>query len=330
MNAGAPISTPNPEVDPSVAWIISTGKRGHEVKGIGLAEALGLEPVVKQVTLGFPWSLLAPRGPAPRAPALAGPPWPAVVFASGRRTIPFAQAMRRRVGGASLIVALDDPGIPPDRFDFVWASRHDPVTGPNVLKTLTAPHRLTAERIVQEGRALKARLGDLAYTADAPLVGVMLGGPSKAYHFGVDEAVALGETLAHLQRRDGARIIVTASRRTPPEALAALADYLDPERARVFDGGGDNPYPGLLHLATHLVVTCDSVNMLGEAAFTGRPVYAVRLPGRAGKFDSFHSGMVAHGAMRWFEDRLEDWSYEPLDSTTEIAAAIRARLGRTP
>ena len=46
-------------------------------------------------------------------------------------------------------------------------------------------------------------------------------------------------------------------------------------------------------LADAFIVTCDSVNMLGEAAFTGKPVYAYRLPGGTPKFLQFQEALVS-------------------------------------
>ena len=95
----------------------------------------------------------------------------------------------------------------------------------------------------------------------------------------------------------------------------------------VWDGSGDNPYFGFLALADAIVVTEDSVNMVTEAAGTGKPVYVQRLPGRSNRLARFHRLMRERGATRPFQGRLESWSYAPINDTEMVAAAVRQALG---
>ncbi len=73
----------------------------------------------------------------------------------------------------------------------------------------------------------------------------------------------------------------------------------------MWDGTGDNPYFAFLALADAIVVTEDSVNMVTEAAGTGKPVYVQSLPGRSTRLARFHRLMQERGATRPFEGRLE-------------------------
>jgi mitochondrial fission protein ELM1 len=310
---------------PPTAWIISTGKTGHDVKGLGVAQALGLDARLRVIPR-FPMGWLAPRVPLLKVPGLDGPPWPDVVFGSGRRTAPFVTEVKRRSGGRSFAAFFDHPGRPPSDFDFVWLSAHDSYdAAPNTLQTLTAPHRLTPDRLEQAAVRVEETLGPRAGEG-GPLVGVLLGGTSNAFTFGKAEGEHLGRQLAALQSGRGATLLVTGSRRTDPEALAALTAAVDSAHAFVYEASAPNAYPGILGLADAFVVTCDSANMIGEAAMTGRPIHAVRLPGGSKKFDTFFDGMIAAGAMRWFDGTLGDWTYAPIDSTPLVAEAIRQRL----
>src|SRR3546814_5644221 len=49
---------------------------------------------------------------------------------------------------------------------------------------------------------------------------------------------------------------------------------------------GENPYFAYLGLADAILVTADSVNMVCEAASTGKPVYVIDLDGSSDKFRS--------------------------------------------
>ena len=155
---------------------------------------------------------------------------------------------------------------------------------------------------------------------------VALGGNNRAYRFTRAIARRLGEDLAQLCRAEGAGLLVTASRRTDPGTLALLRAALVGCAVEIWDGAGENPYLGYLGLADAFVVTGDSVNMLCEAATTGKPVHVVDLDGGSAKFARFHQTLRETGATRPFAGRLEQWSYPPLRDTETSAAEIRRRL----
>jgi mitochondrial fission protein ELM1 len=121
---------------------------------------------------------------------------------------------------------------------------------------------------------------------------------------------------------------VTPSRRTGEAQTRIIREALKGKPALVWDGTGDNPYFGFLGLADAVVVTCDSVNMVGEAAFTGRPVHVVELDGDSAKFRRFLDSMYAADAARPFVGTLESWEYAPLNATHVIAEAIRTRFAQ--
>jgi uncharacterized protein len=96
----------------------------------------------------------------------------------------------------------------------------------------------------------------------------------------------------------------------------------------LWSGEGANPYPNFLAHADALVVTADSVNMCGEAAATGKPVYIFTPSGGSPKFMRFHEALKAHGATRTLPatlDNLDIWSYTPLDGAQMIAAEVERR-----
>ena len=122
-------------------------------------------------------------------------------------------------------------------------------------------------------------------------------------------------------------LLVTPSRRTGIDTVAALARTIEDVPHLLWDGAGDNPYFAFLALADAIVVTEDSVNMVTEAAGTGKPVYVQKLPGRSTRLARFHRLMQERGATRPFEGRLESWSYQPINDTGTVASAIRRALG---
>ena len=86
----------------------------------------------------------------------------------------------------------------------------------------------------------------------------------------------------------------------------------------IWDGSGANPYYAFLAAADAIVVTEDSVNMVTEAAGTGKPVYVQRLKGQSRRLSQFHELMRERGATRPFAGRIESWSYAPINDTEMV------------
>ena len=95
-----------------------------------------------------------------------------------------------------------------------------------------------------------------------------------------------------------------------------------------WDGMGENPYFAFLAQADSILVTGDSVNMISEACFTGKPVHVLALEGGSGsKFERFHTEMRLADHTRPFQGKLEEWQAVRLDETSRVAREIIARLG---
>jgi mitochondrial fission protein ELM1 len=120
--------------------------------------------------------------------------------------------------------------------------------------------------------------------------------------------------------------MVTPSRRTDPKAARILADALVGLPADIWDGGGENPYFGMLALADAILVTRDSVSMTSEAAFTGKPLHVIDLDGSSRRIELFHQHMQAKGYTRRFTGALESWAYTAPDDTGMAAARIKPLL----
>jgi len=196
---------------------------------------------------------------------------------------------------------------------------HDPLRGANVVHTLTSPHRITQARLAAARAAPPPALAALK----APRVALLLGGDSRNHRFSGDDIVRLTAQVAALAQ-SGASLMVTASRRTPSGLAEGVRAIVRNKGGVMWDGTGDNPYVAMLALADAIVVTSDSVNMVGEACATGRPVLLFEPTPRRAAMRNFRfiDGLVDAGAVRLFQGKLESYAYEALDSTPAIAAAV--------
>lgn len=314
------------------SWVVTDGKAGMENQCLGLAEALGLKPVVKRTRLRTPWKQLSPFLRHGLSHAFSskgdpvGPPWPDLLIATGRASIPASLYARRATmkNGLSktFTVQLQNPVIDPSRFDLVVVPRHDGLTGPNVVTTRGALHRVTPEMLKVEADKFLPHVVQLP----SPRIAVLVGGSNAVYQLTPREMTPLAAQLGQLVKQTGGSLIVTPSRRTGEENLSILQKSLQDLPAYIWDGKGANPYYGMLGLADYVIATCDSVNMVSEACTTGKPVYVIDLPGGSDKFRRFHQSMRDDGLTRPFVGKLDEWSYAPLDDMHLVATRIAEEL----
>ncbi|HXJ02483.1 MAG TPA: mitochondrial fission ELM1 family protein [Micropepsaceae bacterium] len=313
---------------PLSCWVVTDGKAGMESQCVGLAEALGLTPVVKRVRLREPWRHLTPyvriggRAQFARGSDALAPPWPDLLIATGRHSVAGALLVKKLSGGCTKTVQLQNPVISASHFDLVVVPRHDRLEGANILSTRGALHRVTPVLLLEGAERLAPKVAHLK----RPYIGVLIGGANASYRLGPAEMTILGGLLAAAARAVTGSLLVTPSRRTGAENIGILKAALAHTPHDIWDGQGDNPYFGILGLADFLVVTCDSVNMVSESASTGKPVYVFDLPGGSPKFARFHQGLREEGVTRAFTGSLANYTYAPLDDVSMVAARVKALL----
>jgi mitochondrial fission protein ELM1 len=308
--------------------VLGSGKAGHEANARGVAEALGAPFEWRRVDPRKLFVWLAPFGPADpkdRAGGAGSPlsePFPDIVIACGRATVPYVRALKRAGGARVFAVFLQDPRFARASMDLIWVPEHDRLRGPNVIATLTSPHPFSPRRLAAARAAPDSRLAGLP----RPRCAVVLGGPSGAQHFTPADVARLREATQAIVAQ-GFSVMATPSRRTPPELLNAVRKGLGAAPGFVWDGTGDNPYASILALADAALVTGDSANMVGEATATGAPVYVFEPSGGgSNKLASTIDALVRLGAVRRFAGAIEPFSYPPIDSSGEIAGEIARRF----
>lgn len=310
------------------AWIFTTGAAGMDAQTRGVADALGLDYQMKPIRPRGICKLLAPWGPVSpsegfgQAGSMFAPPWPDMAIGLGRSAVPYLRALRRRSPDTFTLQMLDTRagrGVA----DVIWVPQHDRLRGPNVITTLTAPHSFTAERLANLRQSVPAGIAALP----GPRIAVILGGKNKVYAFRPEDDARLAASLRALGAL-GASFMITPSRRTHARLLEVTEEATRAFPRILWNGEGANPYPDFLAHADAFVVTADSVNMTGEAAATGRPVYVFTPSAGSDKFRRFHAALQAHGATRPLPERPETipaWTYEPLQSAETIAREVERR-----
>ena len=317
-----------------VAWAISGGARGMENQCLALAEAAGYRPVPLQVTARAPWKWLPEKawplwGKVParlsdkNRKTLLGP-WPDLVVACGRQSVPLAIHIKRQSQGRTFVVQCQDPRVSAALFDMVVPPEHDGMAAAeNVLPILGSPNLVLPWRLEAAARRWEPVFAPLK----RPLIAVAIGGSSSAYTLTRDTIENLFRHLEQEQASSGGTLALTTSRRTGADNEALVRAHAERLGAWLWDGDGDSPILGLYALADAIVVTEDSVNMAAEAAASGKPLHVAKLTGGSEKFDHFHDALKARGIARELSGTAyETWDYTVLSETLRAAAEIRQRM----
>lgn len=304
-------------------WILSEGLAGLNSQAIGLAEAAGLEHELHVLRPAAPWKWVAakfwPRPLSVVAGSLPGP-IPGLAIGCGGMAGPVLAALRRK---STKVVQVQNPRMDIRRFDLIMANCHDELTGPNVVVTRTALHRVTPEVLEHAANLWRDRFAAFR----RPLVAVLLGGSNGRFRLDLEAGRRLATQLVEMAKRDRVGLVVTPSRRTDQAVVALMREAVASVDGWIWDLEGANPYFGMLALADMIVVTQDSVSMISEAAATQAPVMTAELPGHWRRQALFLDALRKEDRIRPFEGRYSTWKVSPLNDTLAAAAEMRHRLG---
>ena len=289
----SPRSAGEPAVPPRV-WLLTGQRAGDRAQILTLAETLGwpfeekrlahnLMAAVPNFLLGYSRLSLKARSADPLEA-----PWPDLVIASGRRSTPIARWIRRRSGGRTRLVHIGRPWAPLKHFDLIVSTpQYHLPKAPNVLHNVLSLSRVDPRRLEQAAATWAPRLADLP----RPMIALIVGGDARPYVLDRAAAAELGRAANDLAADPGGSLLVTTSRRTRPDAVAALFAAISvPCFRHDWAAGGENPYFAFLALAESLIVTGDSASMLSEACATGKPLWVFGLSERP----DFRMRLVRH------------------------------------
>ena len=302
------------------SWILSSGLIGCENQCLGVIERLGIETEIKKIKPSMAVSLFAPYGTPFLNPQVCEP-WPDLVIAAGRKTIPYLKYIRRASKKECKTIYLQDPRIDSKEFDIVWAPEHDSIEGNNVIKTITSPNRITNELLNYHHNEWLGKLSKLK----GPYIGFLIGGKSKAYDFNDDECEKIIQAITFVIS-NGYTPLITLSRRSPKNLSNRIKNLLINKKNLFYDGKGDNPYFAILKASEIIITTPDSANMISEAINVPKPVYYIDIKSNSKRFNKFINSLVNSGHIRPFENNIDYFENKKLDPTKEIVDYIYKNL----
>ncbi len=312
-------------------WTLTDGHAGNQRQATALATALAIGPAQDWVLqTRAPWRWSAPRKlvgaerafGAAFAAALTLPP--ALAVGCGRQAALATRLLRERGGK---VIQILDPRLDPRHWDLLIAPEHDGLRGDNVI-TLTGSLHPVDDPWLALARAAFAAFADLPQ----PRTAVLLGGSSAHARFDRNAFEVLASKLEVAFAREGGSVLITVSRRTPPEIVDALRHRYVETPGVVWCGAqdGPNPYPGLLAWADRIVCSPDSVNMMSEACATRAPVFVFDPARVKGRPRRFLEALLGSGRARAMDTALASFPVEPLRETARVAELVRERISGLP
>ncbi len=322
-------------------WVLSDGTAGMRMQAVAVAAVMGWDqlpkyrdiiikpnPLFQHIPQTGQWLSNFPVAKLPNGSLLefkTSKDFPAILITCGRRMAGVSIALKKRaacLGILLLTVHLQDPRLDPALFDALIVPQHDPTRGPNVIVTKAALNRYTKTMILEEAKLLPKKLKTVRH----PRVAVLLGGNNKRYKISTKMVENMIFKLNEFVSSTGANLLLVSSGRTPPLLLEDLQRLIKNTTCLFNDETKPNFYPGILGIVDAVIVTSDSVNMVSEAASTGKPVMVAPWTEETGRIAKFHEMMRAAGHTINLGNSIPETKFFPLDERALISAKLKTIL----
>ncbi|MCB2082023.1 MAG: mitochondrial fission ELM1 family protein [Hyphomicrobiales bacterium] len=315
---------------PSQVWLVSDGSHRES-----LSKALAIR-------LNISKALLIPAGEVEMAGGLRpwlkshfpqdDIPWPGLVISAGRDTGKLALTVRSMAPQPPITVHFLEPGHDDDHFDLLILPGYEPAEkARNTLLTTGYPNHIHAAYLQAVMERYNTGDWPAIHTAlvalPAPYTAVILGGKHVGGTISPEAARAFALSLNPMIAKHGGSLLISTSKRSESATIDALINALEvPHYLYRYDQdrAQENPYPVLLALADHIIVSGDSVRMCSEACSTGKPVQIWTPPADFQPYASLHQQLYDAGYAQPFNGEFVGKTPEvPLDEMGRIANRVR-------
>jgi mitochondrial fission protein ELM1 len=254
-------------------WGLIDDRTGHTGQVLGVITQLGLPYTLKRLeynrlsALPSTWLGASLMAVDKRRSAPLLPPYPPLVIAAGRRTLPVLRYIKQQSPSTRTVYLMRPESMA--GVDLAVVPEHDGVTpAANIITSLAPLHAVTTETLVAARKEWEPKFAHLP----RPFITLCMGGGTKRGRYTAAEWREIIQRAVLLAGHGS--LLITTSRRTPPEAIDLCAPLLQlPHVLHRWDTDKDNPYLGMLACADGIVVTGDSLSMCAEACVAGTPVF---------------------------------------------------------
>ena len=265
--------------------LLTEGMHGMISQVEGLAKALDLDYVHEKIEINNFWKLIPPKFTPIKNFTFKNKIINEfdVIISCGRKSVIPSIYLKNKSKSKMINIHIQEPKVLLKNFDYIVAPEHDGLFGDNVLTTKGAIHYITQKDIDREKNYLieKFQLND--YFNESKVVAIILGGPNKYYSYRDSIIKEVFEKIKTNFIESGHQAIVIPSIRTPKRVIEIAQNHFD-DTELVLTEVDKKAYLSALGMAKHIIVMCDSVSMISEAAVTGKPIYVAQMPPKKKKF----------------------------------------------
>ena len=303
--------------------LLTEGMHGMISQVEGLAKALELEFIHEKIELNNFWKLIPPKITPTKSFVFKNKINKNfdIVISCGRKSVIPSIYLKKIYKNKIMNIHIQDPKVSLNNFDYIVAPEHDQLNGKNVLKTKGAIHYLRIDELNENENYLKPRI------VKEKIVSLIVGGPNKYYNYKTE---LLEDIFLKIKKNfidKGYQLIFIPSMRTPKKIINKGLNYFDENQIIITDVD-KKAYLSSLKLADHIVVTCDSISMISEAAMTGKPIHVAQMPTikRNYRFKKFFELFKSLNITKDLENSVDNWSYKKLNETDRISRYIKEKF----
>ena len=238
-----------------------------------------------------------------------------IIISCGRITAPYSLIFKKLNENCKIIHVLD-PYCFRNRFDKILIPSHDFSKFSNNRNVLEFLGTFVSKRKLVNGdlknyRELESRKN---------IIACLIGGDGKSSKLKVSEINDLVDKINQISARY--TVVYCFSRRTS-EITKRIIKKRKKLQHFCYNYKDKDPYWYLINKSSHFIITEDSVSMTSDAAFTGKPVYMVKIKNKKNKIKNFIKNLEERGVVRYFEGEIVSWKYEKINESERIANVIK-------
>ena len=304
--------------------LLTEGMHGMISQVEGLARALDLDFIHEKIVLNNFWKLLPPRITPISSFVFKNKIEQNfdIVISCGRKSV-IPSIFLKKKNPKLFTIHIQNPKVDSKNFDAVIAPRHDSYYGSNVYSSEGAIHYITYEEIQAAKNYLSSKI------KSNKIVSIILGGPNKYYSFSKEQLMEIFQSIRSTFIMNGYETIIVPSMRTP-KTIIELAKKEMGKFGHVVDRVDKQAYLSAYALAKYVVVTCDSISMISEAAASGKPIYVAHMkPKRYNyRFKRFYKLFEDLGIIKYHVPVIPDkpWTYKKHNEAIKIAQEIKDKI----
>lgn len=258
-----------------------------------------------------------------------------LIISCGRQSARYAKHIRKHAFPEAKIVQILKPDLTLDKKDIILLPSHDRknffFTHQKLLTfngSLYAYDVKSDEYIASRG-IVSENINNKKIAKE--FIGVLIGGDSKHFTFGLFGAMKLINKLNDISHTMKMPLYITTSPRTKEKYIKLIKKHLSCDYLlynHKEQNGCYNPYHGIIDMSKVIIATGDSISMISEVIASRRPLYIYTDGIKSKKYQRFHSQLLEHGQARKIphNNQLEDFSPMILNNVDDLVNQISSLI----